>query len=242
VRKVPFTRSLPGRLWRRRETMIDDWNARARQNPFLYICTTDASNEAEFWRSGERDVSEHVLDGLELPSDATVVEIGCGVGRLLRPLAGRVGRAIGVDISADMVARGKRFCSDLENVELRCCDGDLRGIDDAIADLVFSHIVFQHLPRRLYVTRYLKEALRVLKPGGVLRIQVDGRSRQFFRRVVADSWSGVVYSGRQLRRTLSGVGFAGVRLEGERTQYLRATARKPHDSVRSPGVTPRASP
>jgi SAM-dependent methyltransferase len=207
--------------------MVDDWNTRARQNPFLYVCTTDASNEEEFWLSGERDLTERVLDGLDLASDATVVEIGCGVGRLLRPLSKRVGRAIGVDISTEMIARGRRLCSDLANVEFQRCEGDLKGIDDGICDFVFSHIVFQHLPRRIYITRYLKEALRVLKPGGVLRVQVDGRSRQVFRRVVADSWSGVVYSGRQLRRTLQRVGFAEIGLDGERTQYLRATAWKP---------------
>ena len=79
---------------------------------------------------------------------------------------------------------------------------------------MYSHIVFQHLPRKSYVERYFREAARVLKPGGLLRVQVDGRSRQFFRRWVADSWSGVVFSARELARRLERAGFRGHRDPG----------------------------
>jgi cyclopropane fatty-acyl-phospholipid synthase-like methyltransferase len=86
--------------------------------------------------------------------------------------------------------------------------------------------VFQHLPRKAYAEIYFREALRVLVPGGVFRVQVDGRSRQVLRRWIADSWSGVVYSGRELRHRLERLGFRVTELRGEGTQYLRATAVK----------------
>src|SRR5262249_2280480 len=84
---------------------------------------------------------------------------------------------------------------------------------------VFSHIVFQHLPRKSYAQRYLREAHRVLKPGGILRVQVDGRTRPFVRRWVADSWSGVVFSARELPRRLRRFGFRVPGMGGEGTQY-----------------------
>ena len=102
---------------------------------------------------------------------------------------------------------------------------------------MFSHIVFQHLPRKAYVERYLREAHRLLKPGGILRVQVDGRSRQFFRRFVADSWSGVVFSERELTRRLERAGLRVTEVRGAGTQYLRATAVKPTASP-SPRGTP----
>jgi hypothetical protein len=91
---------------------------------------------------------------------------------------------------------------------------------------VYSHIVFQHVPRKAYIQRYVQEAARVLKTGGILRVQVDGRSRQFFRRWIADSWSGVVFSARELARRVEREGLRVDSLVGEGTQYLRVTARK----------------
>jgi SAM-dependent methyltransferase len=206
--------------------MRSDWERRARENAPFYICTTAAESAEAFAASGEKDLAEQVLDGLAVSRDWAVLEIGCGIGRLLKPLSKRVRRAVGVDLSEEMVRRGREYCADRPNVELRRTDGGLEGLADGEFDFVFSHIVFQHLPRKAYVDRYFREAARVLRPGGVLRVQVDGRSRQFFRRVVADSWSGVVFSARELGRRLERAGFTVVELRGAGTQYLRATGEK----------------
>lgn len=206
--------------------MRSDWERRARENAPFYICTTAAESAEAFAASGQRDLDEQVLDGLTVSTDWAVLEIGCGIGRLLKPLSRRVRRAVGVDLSEEMIRRGREYCADRPNVEHRRTDGGLEGLPDGEFDFVFSHIVFQHLPRKAYVDRYLRDAARVLRPGGLLRIQVDGRSRQFFRRVVADSWSGVVFSARELRRRLERSGFRVMDVRGEGTQYLRATASK----------------
>ena len=206
--------------------MRQDWDLRARENAPFYICTTAAESSAEFAASGQRDLEAQVLDGLDVRSAWSVLEIGCGIGRLLRPLSERVARVVGVDLSEEMVRRGREYCAGLGNVELLRTDGTLAALQGESFDFVFSHIVFQHVPRKAYVDRYLREAHRVLKPGGILRVQVDGRSRQFFRRWVADSWSGVGYSSRDLRRRLDTAGFAVTEIKGEGTQYLRATAKK----------------
>lgn len=227
MRDVPFTRSLPGRLWRRRQSMRADWDRRARENAPFYVCTTAADSPESFAASGERDLESHVLDGLSVSSDWRVLEIGCGVGRLVKPLAGRVSRVVGVDLSEEMIRRAREYCAGLPNVELLRTDGRLDSLPDASFDFVFSHIVFQHLPRKAYVEAYFRDAFRLLAPGGTFRVQVDGRSRQFFRRWVADSWSGVVFSARELSRRLERCGFRVVETRGAGTQYLRATAVKP---------------
>jgi cyclopropane fatty-acyl-phospholipid synthase-like methyltransferase len=206
--------------------MRADWELRARENAPFYICTTAAQSPEAFGESGRRDLEERVLDGLDVASDWSVLEIGCGIGRLMRPLAARVARVVGVDLSEEMVRRGREYCEGLPNVSLHVTDGGLSFLPEESFDFVFSHIVFQHLPRKAYVDRYLGEARRILKPRGILRVQVDGRSRQFFRRWLADSWSGVVYSSRDLRRRLERAGFRVTELKGVGTQYMRATAMK----------------
>jgi len=207
--------------------MRSDWDLRARENAPFYVCATAAESSSTFAASGLADLDAHVLDGLEVSPSWRVLEIGCGIGRLLRPLAGRVARAVGVDVSAEMLARARDYCEGLPNVELELTDGGLDFLPDAGFDFVFSHIVFQHLPRKAYTERYFREAFRLLAPGGVFRVQVDGRSRQFFRRCLADSWSGVVFSAPELTRRLERVGFQVREIRGEGTQYLRATAIKP---------------
>jgi cyclopropane fatty-acyl-phospholipid synthase-like methyltransferase len=207
--------------------MREDWDLRARENAPFYVCTTAADSAAAFEASGERDLEAQVLDGLDVSPGWRVLEIGCGVGRLVRPLAGRVARVVGVDLSEAMLARARDHCEGLPNVELVRTDGGLDSFPDAAFDFVFSYIVFQHLPRKAYAERYFRDAFRVLVAGGIFRVQVDGRSRQFFRRWIADSWSGVVFSAPELRRRLERVGFRVDEIRGEGTQYLRATAVKP---------------
>jgi cyclopropane fatty-acyl-phospholipid synthase-like methyltransferase len=227
VRDVPFTRSLLGRLWRRRDAMRADWDRRASENAPFYVCTTAAESPSSFAASGLRDLEEHVLDGLDVLPGWWVLEIGCGTGRLVKPLAGRVARVVGVDLSDEMLRRARDYCAGLPNVELRSTDGRLDFLSDDEFDFVFSHIVFQHLPRKAYAERYFREAFRVLAPGGTFRVQVDGRSRQVFRRWIADSWSGVVFSARELERRLERSRFRVTEIRGAGTQYLRATAVKP---------------
>ncbi len=207
--------------------MRADWERRARENAPFYVCTTAVDSPEAFAASGERDLAENVLDGLPVSAGWRVLEIGCGMGRLVKLLSRRVARVVGVDLSEEMLLRAREYCAGLPNVELHRTEGGLEFLRDDSFDFVFSHIVFQHLPRKAYAERYFREALRVLAPGGVFRVQVDGRSGQFFRRWIADSWSGVVFSARELRRRLERAGFRVTEIRGAGTQYLRATAVKP---------------
>ena len=230
MRDVPFTRSLPHRLLRRHASMSADWDARARANPLFYICKESAESRAAFEESGRRELDEIVLRGLDLPRGAVAVEIGCGIGRIVRALAPRVAKVYAGDVSPEMLARAKEYCSDRANVEFLRIDGSLGGIPSGAADLVYSHLVFQHVPRVKFIRGYVREAARVLKPGGVFRANVDGRSRQWYRRMAADSWSGVVFSERRWRRELESAGFRVEEITGAGTQYLWSSAIKVPES------------
>lgn len=214
--------------------MREDWELRARTNAPFYICTDSFATPETFAAGGERDLEAKILDGLPVSREWRALEIGCGMGRLLRPLSERVASVVGVDLSETMIARAREYCAGRPNVELHRTDGTLAFLPDESFDFVFSYIVFQHVPRKAYIQRYLRESARVLKPGGILRVQVDGRSRQFFRRWIADSWSGVVFSARELARRLANEGFDVRALEGAGTQYLRATAARRAPAPTSP--------
>jgi SAM-dependent methyltransferase len=214
------------RLLRRRKSMRADWDARARKDAAFYVFP-EVDSELAFEESGRRELDEVVLKGVVLPPRAVAVEIGCGVGRLAKVLAPRVGKIYACDLSAEMLSRARTYCAGAANVDFLRVDGDLAPIVSETADFVYSHLVFQHVPAARFIRSYVRESFRVLKRGGIFRFNVDGRNRQWYRRWAADSWSGVVFSQRRLQRELASAGFEIRDLSGGGTQYLWATARKP---------------
>jgi len=85
-----------------------------------------------------------VLGRLSLRGDETVLDAGCGSGRVTRLLCERLpaGRVIGVDGSESMIATARESLADLgRRVELR--QSDLLELDlEAAVDAVFSNAVF----------------------------------------------------------------------------------------------------
>lgn len=153
--------------------MKGDWNRRAVDNAAYYIATTNWESEEKFDDSGRRDAEMFFEQDQDLlTAEATVLDIGCGIGRMDRHVASRVGRLIGVDVSGEMVARARARLAEFDNVEFVEVDGrSLAPVADASVDVVFSHIVFQHVPRDP-VRRMWHEAFRVLRPGGRFLFQV----------------------------------------------------------------------
>jgi SAM-dependent methyltransferase len=108
-----------------------------------------------------------------LRPDANVLDIGCGIGRIERALAPLVGTITAIDISTGMIEEARRRCRDLANVAFEQCGGrDLAGLRDRSFDLVLAVDSFPYLfaadPE--IVARHLRDAARVLRPGGAVVI------------------------------------------------------------------------
>ncbi|MCB9851173.1 MAG: methyltransferase domain-containing protein [Phycisphaerales bacterium] len=143
------------------------------------ICSSpdfDATEDAEaleaLWAEETERALPQILQGVPLAADWTCVEIGCGIGRLMRMIAPRCKRMIGFDLSERMASWSREYLADVPNAEVRVNDGkSLAGIADASVDFVYSHLAFQHITLFEVVDAYLAEIRRVLKPGGYCRIQ-----------------------------------------------------------------------
>jgi SAM-dependent methyltransferase len=206
--------------------MREDWDRRAREDYRLHIATGHAGSEVQFLESGERDLDELVLDGIHLGPEAAALEIGCGVGRLLIPLARRVAHVVGVDISPVMIETSRAYVASAPNVSARVTEGTLAGVDDASLDFVFSFIVFQHIPAAGPIRTYVEEAARTLKPGGVFRFQVDGRWWWRAGDHTPDTYEGVKFTPKEARALLTGTPFTIADEWGADGHYHWITARK----------------
>ncbi len=128
------------------------------------------SDEDELRRTAKLTV-EKLEETTTLRSDDVVLEIGAGVGRVGPAIAPLVRRWIATDVSSNMLRHARERCVGLDNVEFIELSGwDLAPISDESVDVVYCTVVFMHLDEWERFS-YVREAMRVLRPGG--RVYID---------------------------------------------------------------------
>ena len=121
---------------------------------------------------GHRPVGEQAIVQMQVPSDARVLDVGCGSGWAARLLAQQAhsGQVVGIDVSDEMIGVAREQSKTLTNVEFRVASA---------ASLPFPDNSFTHAfsMESLYyyadITKALSEICRVLKPGAVFVTVVD---------------------------------------------------------------------
>lgn len=192
-----------------------DWDERARRNARYFIAVDDAASSAAFDQSGDRDLDEIILCNLPVQSNWKALEIGCGIGRLLRPLSLRLAEVHGVDVSEEMIRQGQEYVAGHENLKLHRTTGDFEMFLSDTFDFIYSYRVFQHIPERKVVVRYLHEAGRVLKPGGWFRFQVGLSEQANARGRTGGTWFGTLFSRDEIRPLIeeSGMTLRSIEIE-----------------------------
>lgn len=208
------------------ERMRADWNQRASEDAYYYVAFGRREQDDEEFFATARDVVRGLTAELKrLSGRGAALEIGCGPGRLMRPIAAHFGEVHGVDVSDEMIRLARERLRDVPNAHPAVTSGsDLAQFPDGKFDFVYSYAVFQHIPSREVVFQYLREAWRVLKAGGVLRCQLNGlpaTAKQY------DTWSGVRIAPEEVRAFAREQGFQLLALEDIWTQYMWVTMRKP---------------
>lgn len=157
----------------------DTWEHYGRTDPYYGVITDekfrlarlDPAARAEFFASGERHV-EQLLAIVRAEVDPAfsprrALDFGCGVGRVVVPLARRCSEVVGVDVSEGMLEEARRNCDEqgVRNAALVLSDDRLSRVRGRF-DFLHSFIVFQHMPSRR-AERVLAAMLDVLEEGGV---------------------------------------------------------------------------
>jgi SAM-dependent methyltransferase len=107
-----------------------------------------------------------------------VLDYGCGVGRLMLPLSRQLGgHWYGCDISPDMIAELSRQVDDYYPHIAGVAVTDGSGIPEDFVeadsiDQIYSVITFQHIASHTVVLSILRSFQKVLKPEGIITIQV----------------------------------------------------------------------
>ena len=226
--------------------MRADWDRRARQDAEAAIYTREsAADIQDFARSGKANYDQLVRPYVPIllhgsaPRDCRVVEIGCGVGRMTEWFSREFAAVDAIDVSPVMIESARRRLAEAGNVVLHVGSGsDLAPVADGSADLVFSYIVFQHIPSREVIEGYVHDAARVLKDGGAFKFQVNGDLSPSYARHERDTWLGEVFSEEDISAMLQRAGFSLASSEGAGTQYYVITAFKGELPATRPYVLP----
>jgi SAM-dependent methyltransferase len=207
------------------ERMRADWNKRAGEDAYYYVAFgRREQDDEEFFATAADIVKGLEWDLKRVRGRDAALEIGCGPGRLMRPLSRHFAEIHGVDVSDEMIRLAEDRLRDTPNAHPRHSSGsDLSIFPDEKFDFVYSYAVFQHIPSRDVVFNYLREARRVLKTEGVLRCQMNGlppHAKQY------DTWSGVRITEDEITAFAREQDLQLLVVEQIWTQYMWITCRK----------------
>ena len=154
-----------------------NWDALAADNPADAVLTgfpPDEKSRVRFYASGEKKIRS-LLERLDTLGVAyghdSALDFGCGIGRLTRALATRFDKTWGADVSPHMIEIAEQSDSSNTCNFVALEQPDLKIFESGSFDFVISLLVLQHIDPAI-APDYFDELLRVLKPGGVLVLQV----------------------------------------------------------------------
>lgn len=174
-------------------------------------------------RTAERDAA-YLLPYLR--SGMRVIDIGCGPGTITTGLARAVapGEVVGVDVAPEVLATARAHAAEVGAANVRFEEASVYALPypDGAFDAAHAHQVLQHLAAPEAAAR---EALRVLRPGGVFGVRdADYATMQAWpREPLLDRWLDLYHAvatrngadadaGRRLAAWLRAAGFVDLRV------------------------------
>ncbi len=165
------------------ERAISIWESKAMTYPLYYSNTRTRSGfdvtEKELCETGKKDYEELVesdpllADVLSKSDISRALDFGSGVGRMTVYFANHFREVTGIDVSSAMIERARMRVQD-DAVSFTAFDGKNLPFTDNHFDFIFSFQTLQHIPTKDDVDRYFAEFFRVLRKGGVAKIQLRG--------------------------------------------------------------------
>ncbi len=155
--------------------MRDDWDNRAREDVVRHVYRKQYPSVEAFYQDGKDHaiaLASPILQRLPFdPTGKRFLEVGCGMGRLFPGFQALGFDEIwGIDLSAEMLERGRTMCPVTEAAFVLGDGQTLGGLESQYFDYCFSYNVFTCIPSTRIVMGYLSEVERVLRPGGAFQL------------------------------------------------------------------------
>lgn len=169
-----------------------------------YVTThgTDGADGGVLW------ARRHVLRRLPASPEASILDIGCGAGEIVRMMhAAGYRNARGIDVSEEQVALAHEH--GVEGVEVADLREHLDSAQDTY-DVIIALDVLEHFEPE-EVLALLDLIAGALKPGGLLLVRTPNAASPFFGRYrYGDLTHGLAFTVRSLRQAMASTGFGCV--------------------------------
>lgn len=162
------------------DKMRQDWDRRASVDARYWVAATQEADVESYERSAQNDteaflagLAPHLAPRAEGAAYAgSLLDLGCGIGRMTALLAPHFGEVVGVDVSEVMIREARALHAGVgEGLRFEVNSGaDLGAFADQSFQVVCSYSVLAHLPPDV-VEAYFCEVGRALAEGGVFRYQ-----------------------------------------------------------------------
>lgn len=163
------------------------WKNAAKQNDrqlMNLIC--DGYSEEKFNADTTPFFIKHNL--ISLQPHFSVLDIGCGIGRVAPYVSKYVKQYVGIDYVSSMIDKAKVRNDTIDNAIFFSNNGkNLSKFKDNTFDVIFSEIAFQHMKKKIQ-TLYIQESYRVLKKGGSFIAQIP-RLSYYHNIIYSWEWS-----------------------------------------------------
>jgi len=194
------------------------WNKLAKENSLYYINSDKGRKitEEQFEKSGFDDYLKYIVYDKfindywkgQMWTNFTVLDLGCGIGRITENMADDFREVIGIDISGEMIKQARKRLIDNDNVSFIETDGKNIPLGESFIDFVFSYLVFQHIKDRKMVEKNFKEVYRVLKPKGMFKVLIRSDKVD-----IKKWWGGVEYTEQTIGKLIKKIGFKLLKTE-----------------------------
>ena len=176
----------------------------------------------------------------DLKAGEVVLDLGSGAGVdvfLAANKVGPTGKAIGVDMTKEMIDKAKRIAANhgYQNVEFRLGEMENLPVEDESVDAIISNCVVNLSPDK---SKVFEEAYRALKPGGRLTVSdiVSEKALPDEIRTDSNAWAcciGGALEQREYLEKIKGAGFEDVMVVSSREFYIENKANQTKEKLLS---------
>jgi hypothetical protein len=152
------------------EEMRDFWEAPDLESAQFGKITTGV-NPSEWEHEVLAEATKWFTLRMNIQPGQKLLDYGMGVGRFAKSLALKGHPIVGVDVSPQMLELAKQYLGDTPDVELVLTDGfGCPDVPTNSVDHAYSALCFQHFRSWDMIRGVLQDLVRVVKPGGSIRV------------------------------------------------------------------------